>query len=404
MKKANKISTISAIASIAGAMSASAAEISTNTAVMQAMDKITGQVSLIEVPVNQETTFGTFSIVVRECKTRTPEETPENFAFVDVVDKNTKKGDVNIFKGWMLSSTPALNPIAHPVYDVWLLKCVNKLVDPKNLMNKEQLDERDNIVMERSNQNDSDEKEPETQDEKPAFEGAVDGEPVNLIPNEIPNTDNAVNGENKDNIENDNVTQPSVSEQNETLPQQPVSETTSAPTADEKTLPATDDVVNNEGEPQALVVLPEKPAVADTSFQAGNASLQQADYETIDDDKAAENSANVKEVPEERPDIKAEEKATLDTVEPAEKVIEEKTPEITENKDNPKNSVSEQDVNSSKTDGSDDKKQVAASPETTENKNAPVSENTKENNNAVENSEDAISRLERELSEQLDGE
>ena len=151
MKKANKISTISAIASIAGAMSASAAEISTNTAVMQAMDKITGQVSLIEVPVNQETTFGTFSIVVRECKTRTPEETPENFAFVDVVDKNTKKGDVNIFKGWMLSSTPALNPIAHPVYDVWLLKCVNKLVDPKNLMNKEQLDERDNIVMERSN-------------------------------------------------------------------------------------------------------------------------------------------------------------------------------------------------------------------------------------------------------------
>ena len=87
-----------------------------------------------------------------------------------------------------------------------------------------------------------------------------------------------------------------------------------------------------------------------------------------------------------------------------EKVIEEKTLEITENKDNPKNSVSEQDVNSSKTDGSDDKKQVAASPETTENKNAPVSENTKENNNAVENSEDAISRLERELSEQLDGE
>ena len=82
--------------------------------------------------------------------------------------------------------------------------------------------------------------------------------------------------------------------------------------------------------------------------------MQQADYETIDDDKAAENSTNVKEVPEERPDIKAEEKATLDTVEPAEKVIEEKTPEITENKDNPKNSVSEQDVNSSKTDGSDD--------------------------------------------------
>ena len=51
-----------------------------NTAKMQAMDKITGRVSVIEVPVNSEVRFGSFSIVVRACKATPPEETPENYA------------------------------------------------------------------------------------------------------------------------------------------------------------------------------------------------------------------------------------------------------------------------------------------------------------------------------------
>lgn len=40
----------------------------------------------------------------------------------DTVNGNEQ---VNIFKGWMLSSSPALNAIEHPVYDVWLLKCID---------------------------------------------------------------------------------------------------------------------------------------------------------------------------------------------------------------------------------------------------------------------------------------
>ena len=57
--------------------SAGAYEIQTNTAKMQAMDKITGRVSVIEVPVNGEVKFGSFSIVVRACKKTPPEETPK---------------------------------------------------------------------------------------------------------------------------------------------------------------------------------------------------------------------------------------------------------------------------------------------------------------------------------------
>ncbi len=124
---------------------AQAYQLEMNTAQLQAMDKITGRVSEIEVPVNGEVKFGSFSIVVRSCKATPPEETPENYAFVDVAD-TTKDGKLyNIFKGWMMSSSPALNAVEHPIYDVWLLKCINKNVDKSKLLSQESLLERDGL-------------------------------------------------------------------------------------------------------------------------------------------------------------------------------------------------------------------------------------------------------------------
>lgn len=122
-----------------------AAEIEMNTAQMQAMDKITGRVSVIEVPVGGEVKFGSFSVVVRSCKTRSEDEIPENFAFVDVTDKSFDKEEFNIFKGWMFSSSPAINAIEHPIYDVWLLKCINTEVKPEQLLSEEALAARDNL-------------------------------------------------------------------------------------------------------------------------------------------------------------------------------------------------------------------------------------------------------------------
>lgn len=122
-----------------------AKEISMNTAKLQAMDKITGRVSVLEAPVNALVNFGSFSILVRACKTRPPEETPDNFAFVDVVDVNQNNQQMNIFKGWMISSSPALHAVEHPIYDVWLLKCLNSDVDKSKLLNEEQLKARDEI-------------------------------------------------------------------------------------------------------------------------------------------------------------------------------------------------------------------------------------------------------------------
>lgn len=117
----------------------------TNTARMQAMDKITGRVNEIDIPINSEVNFGSFSIVVRRCVSSSPEETPENIAFVDIADTYNTQTPTNIFKGWMLSSSPALNAVEHPIYDIWLLKCINKNATNTKLLSSEELLQRDNL-------------------------------------------------------------------------------------------------------------------------------------------------------------------------------------------------------------------------------------------------------------------
>ena len=126
---------------------AHADNIDMNTAHLQAMDKITGRVSELNVPVNGLANFGTFSILVRKCVTKSPEETPENTAFIDIVDNYKSSNPINIFKGWMFSSTPGINGVEHPIYDIWLLKCYNSDKTKHKVLTEEQLKFRDEIPM-----------------------------------------------------------------------------------------------------------------------------------------------------------------------------------------------------------------------------------------------------------------
>lgn len=135
---------------VAPLFSAYGAGIAKNNAKMQAMDKITGRVSVINVPVGGKTEFGSLSIVVRSCKTRPAEETPDNFAFADITDKTLKGEEFNIFKGWMISSSPATHAVEHPIYDVWLLQCTDEKIDEKNLLSEKELAIRDTLPMTRN--------------------------------------------------------------------------------------------------------------------------------------------------------------------------------------------------------------------------------------------------------------
>lgn len=91
--------------------------------VLAALDKITTQLSTIEIRRDQTVRFGTLEITLRYCRTNPPEETPESVAFLEISDVGHNNQNKKVFTGWMFASSPALSPLEHPVYDVWVKEC-----------------------------------------------------------------------------------------------------------------------------------------------------------------------------------------------------------------------------------------------------------------------------------------
>jgi hypothetical protein len=94
-------------------------------AVLQGLDKVTARVSTFDAPIGETVRFGSLEITARTCKKRPPEETPESAAFLEIRDIKPGETAVNVFTGWMFASSPALNALEHPVYDVWVIDCKN---------------------------------------------------------------------------------------------------------------------------------------------------------------------------------------------------------------------------------------------------------------------------------------
>lgn len=102
---------------------AAAENISTQTAILQGLDKVTARVERIEARVGTPISFGALQIVVRACRKRPPEDPPEKAAFLEIWELKPGEAAANLFSGWMFASSPALSALEHPVYDVWVLDC-----------------------------------------------------------------------------------------------------------------------------------------------------------------------------------------------------------------------------------------------------------------------------------------
>jgi hypothetical protein len=102
-----------------------AEDIPTNTVVLRALDKVTARVMTLEVPVGTPISFGRLEILAKMCMTRPPEEPPESSVLL-LVDKTVGETKTKVFEGWMFASSPDLSAMDDPVYDLWVLACVNK--------------------------------------------------------------------------------------------------------------------------------------------------------------------------------------------------------------------------------------------------------------------------------------
>ena len=117
------------LAAFSAVFPAKAEDVSLEQVVLRGLDKVTGRISTMTVNVGEKARFGALDIYVRACFAHPPEETPENAAYLDIVE-NKPEGQLKLFSGWMFSSSPALSAMEHPVFDVWVLRCQGGQVTP----------------------------------------------------------------------------------------------------------------------------------------------------------------------------------------------------------------------------------------------------------------------------------
>jgi hypothetical protein len=93
--------------------------------VMRGLDKITGRPTSLTASIGKPVHFATLTITARYCYSTPPSETPETAAFVQIEDHRPDQPARRVFSGWMYASSPGLNAVEHPLYDVWVISCNN---------------------------------------------------------------------------------------------------------------------------------------------------------------------------------------------------------------------------------------------------------------------------------------
>ena len=100
-----------------------AAAIENPVATFSGLDKVTGRIISFDVYMNETVQFGALRVTPRTCQTQPPTEEPNTIVFAEVDEITLDSRIRRIFTGWMFASSPGLNAVEHPVYDVWLKDC-----------------------------------------------------------------------------------------------------------------------------------------------------------------------------------------------------------------------------------------------------------------------------------------
>ena len=93
---------------------------------LKTLDKITAKTSDIKLVVGEKFLFGPLEIKVLKCQYSEVENIADTVAYLQVKDLSTKDNDqVFLFNGWTFKSSPTLQSIDHPIYDLWIMSCEN---------------------------------------------------------------------------------------------------------------------------------------------------------------------------------------------------------------------------------------------------------------------------------------
>ena len=105
-------------------LTVSAETIEKKYASFKLLNKTTNKVSTKDILVSSKISWETLNIEVLYCGSTPPTEIPEDYVLIDVYDTINNE-DTNIYKGWMISSSPDVTSLENPIYDLWLVNCSN---------------------------------------------------------------------------------------------------------------------------------------------------------------------------------------------------------------------------------------------------------------------------------------
>ena len=93
---------------------------------IKALDKITAKTSDIRLSVGEKKFFGPLEIKALKCQLSESNDSIDTVAYLQVKDLSVKDNNqVFLFNGWTFASSPTLESIDHPVYDLWITSCEN---------------------------------------------------------------------------------------------------------------------------------------------------------------------------------------------------------------------------------------------------------------------------------------
>jgi len=91
---------------------------------LKALDKITAKTSSLKLAVGDKKFFGPLEIKALKCQLT--EDSSDTVAYIQVKDLSEKDNNrIFLFNGWTFTSSPTLQSIDHPVYDLWVTSCEN---------------------------------------------------------------------------------------------------------------------------------------------------------------------------------------------------------------------------------------------------------------------------------------
>ena len=93
---------------------------------LKVLAKITAKTTAIRLSVGEKKLFGSLRIIALKCQLSESNDFIDTVAYLQVKDLSTKDNNqVFLFNGWTFASSPTLQSIDHPIYDLWITSCEN---------------------------------------------------------------------------------------------------------------------------------------------------------------------------------------------------------------------------------------------------------------------------------------